>query len=88
MAQILGLPTAGLTDFRRSQLGDVVELGDGRFHSSTLRPGRHAWLQVVRGDVTVNGAALHGGDAAAISAEESVNVSGALGSEVLLFDLA
>ncbi len=48
----------------------VAELGD-RPVSYDLRPGRHAWLQVVRGDVTVNGAALHDGDAAAISAEES-----------------
>ncbi len=64
----------------------VAELEDGTV-SYDLKPGRHAWLHVVRGDVTVNGAALSGGDAAAISGETSLNVSGAAGSEILLFDL-
>jgi redox-sensitive bicupin YhaK (pirin superfamily) len=65
----------------------VAELDDKPV-SHDLKSGRHAWLHVVRGDVTVNGATLNGGDAAAISGETSLNVSGPAGSEVLLFDLA
>jgi redox-sensitive bicupin YhaK (pirin superfamily) len=61
---------------------------DGGPISHDLRPGRHAWLHVVHGDVTLNGAMLNGGDAAAISGEKSLNVSGSAGSEILLFDLA
>lgn len=52
----------------------------------TFGPERHGWLQVARGEVTLNGNTLRAGDGAAISAEPSVTVSGA-GAEVLLFDL-
>jgi redox-sensitive bicupin YhaK (pirin superfamily) len=50
-----------------------------------LPEGRHAWIQVVRGTVDVNGASLQQGDGAAISDERAVVVSG--NGEVLLFDL-
>jgi redox-sensitive bicupin YhaK (pirin superfamily) len=49
--------------------------------------GRHAWLQVLRGDVTVNGTALRAGDGAAISAEPSLDIASAGNAEVMLFDL-
>lgn len=54
----------------------------------SLTPGRHAWLQVARGSVALNGELLNQGDGAAISAEEKVSISGREDSEVLLFDLA
>ncbi len=53
-----------------------------------LKPGRHAWLQVARGSVTLNGIALEEGDAAAVSDEKSVEIAGVKDAEVLLFDLA
>jgi redox-sensitive bicupin YhaK (pirin superfamily) len=53
-----------------------------------LAPRRHAWLQVLRGDVTVNGAELAAGDGAAISEEAGVTVRATGEAEVLLFDLA
>jgi hypothetical protein len=55
-----------------------------------MGPQRHAWLHAIRGAVTVNGATLHAGDAAAISKEDAVKVtgSGPEASEILLFDLA
>jgi redox-sensitive bicupin YhaK (pirin superfamily) len=55
-----------------------------------LRPGRHAWVQVARGAVMVNGKRLNAGDGAAISDEREVATTGTSGgeSEVLLFDLA
>lgn len=55
----------------------------------SLARGRHAWLQVARGSVDLNGSRLEQGDGAAISDEQKVLISGAQdGSEVLLFDLA
>ena len=54
----------------------------------SLTPGRHAWLQVARGGVGLNGELLHQGDGAAISSEEKVSIRGREDSEVLLFDLA
>jgi len=56
----------------------------------TLAPSRHAWVQVVRGEVTVNGHQLGQGDGAAISDERQVTLAaqGPEGAELLLFDLA
>ena len=53
-----------------------------------LKPGRHAWLQVARGGIEVNGETLEQGDGVAISAEEKLVVTGREDSEILLFDLA
>jgi quercetin 2,3-dioxygenase len=54
-----------------------------------IAPGRHAWVQVVKGNVSLNGHSLHEGDAAAVSAESELTLSGSQpnGGEVLLFDL-
>lgn len=49
---------------------------------------RHAWLQIARGSVLVNGHLLEQGDGAAVSSEDTVIISGQGRSEVLLFDLA
>jgi redox-sensitive bicupin YhaK (pirin superfamily) len=53
-----------------------------------LRPGRHAWVQVVRGELSVNGQNLGAGDGAALSDESAVDLTARTGSEVLIFDLA
>ncbi|MSS72864.1 MAG: pirin family protein [Candidatus Latescibacteria bacterium] len=53
-----------------------------------LKPGRHAWAQVARGAVTLNGKPLQAGDGAAISDEEILEVCATEAAEVLLFDLA
>jgi redox-sensitive bicupin YhaK (pirin superfamily) len=66
--------------------GTLLGPGDELVHS--LAPGRHAWLQVVRGAVTLNGKPLKAGDGAAISEEEKLVVHGDDESELLLFDLA
>ena len=65
-------------------------LGNGEAVRHALAPGRHAWVQVARGEVTVNGRALRAGDGAALSGEPEVAIEGrgAAGGEVLLFDLA
>ncbi len=56
--------------------------------SHELRPDRHAWLQVARGKLTVNGLQLHEGDGAAVSDESHLELDGVETAEVLLFDLA
>ena len=54
-----------------------------------LSPGRHAWLQVAKGSVELNGTRLEQGDGAAASDEQKLAITGAEdGSEILLFDLA
>ncbi len=55
-----------------------------------LAPGRHAWIQVARGRLTVDGRALGAGDGAAISEAAAVTLAGIAGgqAEVLVFDLA
>jgi len=53
----------------------------------TLAPGRHAWLHVAEGEVTLNGQTLCGGDAVAVSDEHVLALHVAKASQVLLFDL-
>ena len=52
-----------------------------------LAAKRIAYVHVIRGEVTVNGAALKGGDAAKISDESVVSLEQANAAELLLFDL-
>jgi len=63
-------------------------LGNGESVEHALKPDRHAYVQVARGSVTLNGAQLEAGDGAAISAEKSLQLTGVNDAEVLLFDLA
>ena len=67
----------------------VAELAKGADIPYSLDSKRAAWVHVVRGEVVVNGVALHTGDAAAVSGEEQVALTGGdtESSEVLLFDL-
>jgi redox-sensitive bicupin YhaK (pirin superfamily) len=53
-----------------------------------LAPGRHAWLQVLRGQVSLNGQALQTSDGAAVSNETALEVKASDVAEVMLFDLA
>jgi quercetin 2,3-dioxygenase len=53
-----------------------------------LNRDRHAYVQVARGSITLNGKQLESGDGAAISDEKSLQLTGVKDAEVLLFDLA
>lgn len=53
-----------------------------------IAPGRHAWLQVLRGAVTLNGLAMQTSDGAAVSSESKLTINAASNAEVMLFDLA
>ena len=52
-----------------------------------LRRDRHAWVQVARGALTLNGQTLGQGDGAAVSEETALDLAFTDDSEVLLFDL-
>jgi redox-sensitive bicupin YhaK (pirin superfamily) len=54
----------------------------------TLADGRHAWLQVLRGQVTLNNHELQSSDGAAISAEQQLDIQARSDAEIMLFDLA
>jgi redox-sensitive bicupin YhaK (pirin superfamily) len=66
-------------------LGALDAAGELRYE---LRPGRHAWLQVVRGAVEYAGRTLTAGDGAAVSDEPAVAVRAVGPAEVMVFDLA
>jgi redox-sensitive bicupin YhaK (pirin superfamily) len=79
--------------------GSVTIHQDVRLYDASLAPGdevshsiegdRHAWVQVIKGAVTVNGTPLHQGDGAAVSEEHIVRLRAADGkAEIILFDLA
>ncbi len=53
-----------------------------------LQPERHAWIQIMRGSLEVNGELLGQSDGAAISREEKLALVCKERAEVLLFDLA
>lgn len=55
--------------------------------SHELQPGRHAWLQVLRGTVQLGDVELTAGDAAAMTDETDVNLTAVEPAEVMLFDL-
>ena len=52
-----------------------------------LAPGRHAWLQVLRGAVELNGVRLETSDGAAVSDETTLAIGAVGDAEVMLFDL-
>jgi redox-sensitive bicupin YhaK (pirin superfamily) len=62
-------------------------LSAGQSVRHVLKPERHAYVQVARGTVKLNGVSLVEGDGAAISAEKAVELVGVNDAEVLLFDL-
>jgi redox-sensitive bicupin YhaK (pirin superfamily) len=63
----------------------IMTTGDSLKHE--LAAGRNAYVHVIRGEVSVNGVALQGGDALKITAETLVTLQDAKAAEVLVFDL-
>jgi len=66
-------------------------LDSGKSLEFAPKPGRHAWVQLVRGELDINGTRLTRGDGAAVSRESKLqltSVSGNGQAEFLLFDLA
>ena len=65
----------------------LSSLDEGKQVKHTIPPGRHAWLQVLRGNVTVNGHALDTSDGAALSGASELQIVATHPAEVMLFDL-
>ncbi len=53
-----------------------------------LNPARKAYVHLIRGELTVNGQRLIGGDALRIEHEDRLHLSQGIDAEVLVFDLA
>jgi redox-sensitive bicupin YhaK (pirin superfamily) len=78
--------------------GSVTVQQDAQLYAALLEPGqeavyalpadRHAWVQVARGAIELNGHELAQGDGAAMSGEERLTFAAREPAEVLLFDLA
>jgi quercetin 2,3-dioxygenase len=66
----------------------VARLEPGERVSYRLQAGRHAWVQMAAGGVTLNDVALNAGDGAALSEVTTLDCIAGDRSEVLLFDLA
>ena len=66
----------------------LVKLAAGTGVMHQLAAGRAAWLQVMRGSITLNGHTLDAGDAAAVEGESALALRASEATEALLFDLA
>jgi redox-sensitive bicupin YhaK (pirin superfamily) len=65
----------------------VANLDKGDAVSHRLAPRRKAWVQVTRGEVSVNGTIVGQGDGAALTDEAEVAIAANDNAEVLVFDL-
>lgn len=62
-------------------------LAPGEAVRHALAPGRHAYLHVARGAVTLNSQSLQHGDGAKIADETDLEIAATQDAEILLFDL-
>jgi redox-sensitive bicupin YhaK (pirin superfamily) len=79
-----------MTVIRQDARMYVAQLETGKVVNYSLDPRRHAWVHVVKGNVSLDGQMLGEGDAAAVSEEQELSFTGTgpVGGEILLFDLA
>ena len=63
-------------------------LDEGEKARLELREGRHAWVQVIRGQVDLNGETLGEGDGASLSREAAAEIAAETDAELIVFDLA
>jgi len=63
------------------------KLSEGNATTVTLPEGRHAWVQVVRGELVLEGHTLSESDGAAISNLTNFGIKATTDSEFLVFDL-
>jgi redox-sensitive bicupin YhaK (pirin superfamily) len=90
-----GLRVVGARDARDGTLRihqDVVLVSGiltaGERAAYRIACGRHAWLQLIQGAITVNGVALQAGDGATFSHEAQLAIAAARPAEFLILDLA
>ena len=66
----------------------ATRLRPGEIVSHGLTAGRGAWVQVIDGELTVNGKALRSGDGVAIAGTHELRLEAGGETEALLFDMA
>ncbi len=99
--RLAGQPTSGglrLVASRDGRTGSLLvhqdvdlflaSLDSGESFAHELMLGRHAWLQVLRGRVEIDGQHLIASDGAAVTEASRLSIMGLSDSEVMLFDLA
>lgn len=64
----------------------ALDVGQEIIHH--ISSSRHAWVQVMRGEVMLNGISLKAGDGASVRDEERLAIAATNTAEVLLLDLA
>ena len=82
---------------RDARLGSVTIHQDAEIYATLLAPeqrvshelgtGRHAWVQLARGAIELNGQHLNAGDGAALSDERQIELQGVSDAELIVFDL-
>jgi redox-sensitive bicupin YhaK (pirin superfamily) len=65
----------------------VAKLKEGESVKHALTDGRNGWLQIIEGEVKVNGESLASGDAAAVTNTDSLTISAVRPAHFLFFDL-
>jgi len=65
----------------------LAKLAAGPALTHRLAAGRHAWVHVAEGAVSLNGRTLAGGDAAALAGAAEIELAATQPAQVLLFDL-
>jgi redox-sensitive bicupin YhaK (pirin superfamily) len=66
----------------------LASLKEGEVVKHSLAPGRHAWVQMLRGHADCNNKSLEAGDGVAFSQEAEVLLRAVGPAEIMLFDLA
>jgi redox-sensitive bicupin YhaK (pirin superfamily) len=89
-----GLTLACAADGRAGsiKINQDVDLFIGRLDpkekiNHPLRAQRHAWVQLIEGDLDLNGSALSPGDGASLDDEKEIRLKSTKGAHFLLFDL-
>ncbi len=81
-------PSNGAVKIHQDVKLSVASLVAGEQITYALAEGRHAWIQIARGSVTLNGIAMKPGDGAGVSQENELTIAAGEAAEVLVFDLA
>ncbi len=87
--QLIASPEANgqAVQIKQDALVFATQLQPQQQLSYEVRNGRHSWLHVATGQLTVNGTTLQAGDAIATSRPTSLHIEGSKQAEALLFDL-
>jgi quercetin 2,3-dioxygenase len=81
-------PTDGALTVHQDMSLYAGKLGTRQSVEHALAPGRHGWVQLVRGELDVGGQTMKAGDGLALSQESMISVLARAPAEFLVFDLA